>query len=368
MWPTFFIRVRPASRNAKPACMNITSTAATTTQIVLAAIEIRARCCCDHPTSTSSSALPVRLCVTFVDRRRPDDPVARLVAAARRVGDRGDDRVGLSSSTTKIEQRLRQEARLEDAPAVLVRDAALAAVADRLDHGHADVARLPPRRRRSPSRSARGSPLPRPSSSDHLRSSFEQQHVAPHAVAARRAARARRRRGSRSRDGARRLALFSGKIPAWSVQMPAASASRSASRAARGRRRGPAPTRRRRRCPRRRRGSSSGRRRRERRPADDLLVELGDEPVLGVRRVPRLPRRHPVSNVALPVADAVARRSPRPPASPVGRRSRIAMQLEAAASLAIVSRGRTRRDAGAAARSRPRSRASSRSTCGSGPR
>ena len=36
-WPTFFIRVRPASRNAKPACMNITSTAAKTTHSVLAA-------------------------------------------------------------------------------------------------------------------------------------------------------------------------------------------------------------------------------------------------------------------------------------------------------------------------------------------
>ena len=34
----FFIRVRPASRNAKPACMNMTRTAATTTQRVLAAI------------------------------------------------------------------------------------------------------------------------------------------------------------------------------------------------------------------------------------------------------------------------------------------------------------------------------------------
>ena len=36
-WPTFFIRVSPASRNANPACMNITSTAANTTQSVLAA-------------------------------------------------------------------------------------------------------------------------------------------------------------------------------------------------------------------------------------------------------------------------------------------------------------------------------------------
>src|SRR2546425_13276909 len=38
MCPAFFIRVRPASRKAKPACMNITSTAVTTTQMVLAAI------------------------------------------------------------------------------------------------------------------------------------------------------------------------------------------------------------------------------------------------------------------------------------------------------------------------------------------
>src|SRR5205085_8127751 len=37
------------------------------------------------------------------------------------------------------EQRLRQEARLEDATAVLVRDPALAAVADRFDDGHAHV-------------------------------------------------------------------------------------------------------------------------------------------------------------------------------------------------------------------------------------
>jgi hypothetical protein len=37
MWPTFFILVRPASRKAKPAYMNITSTAAMSTQTVLAA-------------------------------------------------------------------------------------------------------------------------------------------------------------------------------------------------------------------------------------------------------------------------------------------------------------------------------------------
>src|SRR5439155_18080007 len=38
MWAAFFIRVSPASRKAKPACMNMTSTAATTTQTVLTAI------------------------------------------------------------------------------------------------------------------------------------------------------------------------------------------------------------------------------------------------------------------------------------------------------------------------------------------
>src|SRR5438445_10007660 len=38
MWPAFFIRVSPASRKAKPACMNMTRTAVMTTQMVLAAI------------------------------------------------------------------------------------------------------------------------------------------------------------------------------------------------------------------------------------------------------------------------------------------------------------------------------------------
>src|SRR3954452_24125133 len=38
MWPAFFIRVSPASRKAKPACMNITRTAVMTTQIVDAAM------------------------------------------------------------------------------------------------------------------------------------------------------------------------------------------------------------------------------------------------------------------------------------------------------------------------------------------
>src|SRR5689334_13164664 len=137
MWPAFFMRVSPASRKAKPACMNMTSTAATTTQIVLAAIR-------------SSWLLgndihllePLRGSVVgdVRDRRRPDDPVAGLVAASGGVDDRLYDLVRLQVVDDEDEQRLRQKAGLEHATAVLVRDPALAAVADRLDHGHADMA------------------------------------------------------------------------------------------------------------------------------------------------------------------------------------------------------------------------------------
>src|SRR5947208_3817090 len=90
MWPAFFIRVRPASRNAKPACMNMTSTAVTTTQIVLAA--------------TSRSLLDTGLHLLeqhpravvhhFRDLRAPAEPVSGLVPAASGVRDRVLDRVG----------------------------------------------------------------------------------------------------------------------------------------------------------------------------------------------------------------------------------------------------------------------------------
>src|SRR2546425_10457665 len=90
MCPAFFIRVRPASRNAKPACMNITSTAVTTTQIVLAAIRRSWFLGTDFHLLELETSPVVR---DAVDGRRPDDPVARLVAAARRVGDRRDDAV-----------------------------------------------------------------------------------------------------------------------------------------------------------------------------------------------------------------------------------------------------------------------------------
>ena len=59
-WPTFFIRVSPASRKAKPACMNMTRIAATTTQMVEAAIARSVLL----TRSTSSSSRPVRLCRT----------------------------------------------------------------------------------------------------------------------------------------------------------------------------------------------------------------------------------------------------------------------------------------------------------------
>src|SRR5436309_13908745 len=88
MCPAFFIRVSPASRNAKPACMNITRTAVTTTQIVLAAIRRSWFLGTDlHP--LEPAARPVVRDVR--DLRRPDEAVARFVAAPRRVDDRVDD-------------------------------------------------------------------------------------------------------------------------------------------------------------------------------------------------------------------------------------------------------------------------------------
>src|SRR6516165_10521484 len=85
MCAAFFIRVRPASRKANPACMNMTRTAVTTTQIVLAAI----RRSWFLGTDLHLLQPQGRSVVSDVPGgRRPDDPVARLVAAARRVGDR----------------------------------------------------------------------------------------------------------------------------------------------------------------------------------------------------------------------------------------------------------------------------------------
>src|SRR3954453_18314726 len=81
MCPAFFMRVNPASRNAKPACMNITSTAVTTTQIVDAATR---RSC------LAIELLPRGACAggdELTDGGGPAEAVARLVAAARGVDD-----------------------------------------------------------------------------------------------------------------------------------------------------------------------------------------------------------------------------------------------------------------------------------------
>src|SRR6478609_2145448 len=92
MCAAFFIRVRPASRNAKPACMNMTRTAVTTTQIVLAAMRRSWFLGIDLGLLQAQCSAVVR---DLADRRRPDDPVARLVAGPGRVGDRGHDSLGL---------------------------------------------------------------------------------------------------------------------------------------------------------------------------------------------------------------------------------------------------------------------------------
>src|SRR5437868_8391290 len=135
MWPAFFIRVRPASRNAKPACMNITSTAVMTTQIVLAAMS---RSLLDTGLHLLEPK-PGAVVDDVLDLRLPAQPVAGLVPAARGVGDRMLDRIRDLVADEEGQVRLRQEPRLEHAPAVLVGDPALTAVPDRLDHGHADV-------------------------------------------------------------------------------------------------------------------------------------------------------------------------------------------------------------------------------------
>src|SRR5207237_10734118 len=114
MWPAFFIRVNPASRNANPACMNITSTAVTTTQIVLAATSRSLLDTGLHLLEPASRAVVD----DGVDRRAPDDPVARLVAAARRVADHRGDLLGDLVPDEEDQDRLRQEARFEPPTAV----------------------------------------------------------------------------------------------------------------------------------------------------------------------------------------------------------------------------------------------------------
>src|SRR6266571_8336336 len=109
MCPAFFIRVSPASRKAKPACMNMTRTAVTTTQTVLTAINRSEFLGTDFHLLQASARSAVRY---VVDRARPDDPVARLVAAPRGVRDRAHDRLRDRGVGDEDEQRLRQKAGL----------------------------------------------------------------------------------------------------------------------------------------------------------------------------------------------------------------------------------------------------------------
>src|SRR3954454_13050713 len=136
MWPAFFIRVRPASRNAKPACMKMTRIAVTTTQIVEAAI--------NRSWFLGTDLDLLQACARSVVHDvghgcRPAEAVSRLVAAARGVDDRGDDVLDVPVGDDEHQHRLRQEPGLEDTAAVLVCHAALASVTDRLDHRDADV-------------------------------------------------------------------------------------------------------------------------------------------------------------------------------------------------------------------------------------
>src|SRR5581483_8168230 len=137
MCPAFFMRVRPASRNAKPACMNMTRTAVITTHTVEIAISSSCRDIELH--LLEPAARPMMSDAPY--GRDPAQAVTRLVAAAGGVDDRLDDVVDHLVGHDEDEHRLRQEPRLEDTAAVLVRDTPLAAVADRLDHRDPHVAR-----------------------------------------------------------------------------------------------------------------------------------------------------------------------------------------------------------------------------------
>ena len=73
MCAAFFILVRPASRNAKPACMNITSTAATTTQI---GVDFDDEVGGLHVTSNSPRRKPCAVVNDVLDPEWFNDPVA----------------------------------------------------------------------------------------------------------------------------------------------------------------------------------------------------------------------------------------------------------------------------------------------------
>src|SRR5262245_43112428 len=117
--------------------------------------------------------------------------------------------------------RLRQEARLEDAPPVLVGDPALAAVADRLDHGDSDMTGVLHRVDHG------FDPLPDHDcldlhpAHDPLLSSRTVSRQTPSSCPIRSRVPTRR---NPQRLWNSMLATLSAKIDAWTVQMPASSA------------------------------------------------------------------------------------------------------------------------------------------------
>ena len=178
-----------------------------------------------------------RVGVTLLDRRRPDDPVTRLVAAARGVDDRVDHRSCDLVVDDERQHRLRQEARLEHAPAVLVRDPTLTAVTDRLDDGHAHMPRLLLDRvdhRLDALADDDGLDLGHPILLDRR---LDQHDVSPDAVQLSEPARARPRRESRTARGARGCRCSRGRSRPGSSRCPRPPRAISASSSAR-----PTPT------------------------------------------------------------------------------------------------------------------------------
>src|SRR5436190_11415663 len=99
--------------------MNITSTAVTTTQIVLAAMRRPLL----HPRLHLLQPAPRPVVRHTLDAYVPHDSVARRVAAPGRVADHRGDLLGDLVLDEEDQERLRQEARFEHTTAVLVRDA-----------------------------------------------------------------------------------------------------------------------------------------------------------------------------------------------------------------------------------------------------
>ncbi len=77
--------------------------------------------------------------MTFDTGAHPADPVTGDVPAPRRVNDCVQHRIRLCVIHDEHEQRLRQEARLEDAAAIFVRDATLPSVSNRFDDRDTNV-------------------------------------------------------------------------------------------------------------------------------------------------------------------------------------------------------------------------------------